>query len=146
MCYNWLLMSNIWSDMANTQDAYVIMQFDCHFISHLWHPIAIVEASHLQNSLMVDTTNFCVGQSLLTLHLTIHHIFELRVVFALLLLPNGPRQDCRVSDLVYDNDREKSRSQSSTFWHIQEKHGFHFLIWKLWISIDRLVPRTKLIE
>ena len=39
---------------------------------------------------------------------------------------------------------EKSRSQSSTFWHIWEKHGFHFLMRKLSISIKWLVPRTKL--
>ena len=29
------------------------------------------------------------------------NIFELRAVFALLLLPNRPRLDCRVSGLVY---------------------------------------------
>ena len=31
-------------------------------------------------------------------------------------------------------DWEKSRSQSSTFWHIWEKRGFHFLIRKLRVS------------
>ena len=31
---------------------------------------------------------------------SVHHIFEFRVVFALLLLPNCPRLDCRVSSLV----------------------------------------------
>ena len=41
---------------------------------------------------------------------------------------------------------EKSRSQSLTFWHIQEKYGFHFLIRKLSISIDQLWPPMKLIR
>ena len=41
--------------------------------------------------------------------------------------------------------REKSRSQSSTFWHNREKHGFHFLIRKLRLSIDRMSPPMKLI-
>ena len=41
--------------------------------------------------------------------------------------------------------REKTRSQSSTFWHIWEKQGFHFLIGKLSISTNRLHPRTRLI-
>ena len=41
-----------------------------------------------------------------TLHLavsvgkSVRHIFEFRVVFALLLLPNRPRLSCRVSGLV----------------------------------------------
>ena len=41
-----------------------------------------------------------------TLHLavsvrrSVRHIFEFRVVFAVLLLPNRPRLDCRVSGLV----------------------------------------------
>ena len=41
--------------------------------------------------------------------------------------------------------REKSRSQSSTSWHIREKQGFHFLMGKLGISTDRLGPPMKLI-
>ena len=32
---------------------------------------------------------------------SVHHIFEFRAVFALLLLPNRPRLDCRVSGLVF---------------------------------------------
>ena len=32
---------------------------------------------------------------------SIRHIFEFRVVFALLLLPNRPRLDCHVSGLVF---------------------------------------------
>ena len=32
---------------------------------------------------------------------SVRHIFEFRAVFALLLLPNRPRLDCRVSGLVY---------------------------------------------
>ena len=43
-----------------------------------------------------------------TLHLAVSfvcrsvgHIFEFRAVFALLLLPNRPRLDCRVSVLVF---------------------------------------------
>ena len=42
-----------------------------------------------------------------TLHLTVSlgpsvgNIFELRAVFALLLLPNRPRLDCRVSGLDF---------------------------------------------
>ena len=31
---------------------------------------------------------------------SVRHIFELRVIFALQLLPNRPRLDCRVSGLV----------------------------------------------
>ena len=31
---------------------------------------------------------------------SVRHIFEFRAVFALLLLPNRPRLDCRVSGLV----------------------------------------------
>ena len=41
------------------------------------------------------------------------------------------------------NCREKSRSQSSTFWHIWEKHGFHFLMGKFRLSIDRMWPPMK---
>ena len=44
------------------------------------------------------------------------------------------------------DDREKSRSQSSTFWHIQEKQGCHFLMRKLWVSIERLGLPMKLIR
>ena len=44
-----------------------------------------------------------------------------------------------------DSNREKSRSQSSTFWHIPEKHGFHFLMRKFRNSIDRMSPQMKLI-
>ena len=43
------------------------------------------------------------------------------------------------------NYREKSRSPSSTFWHIREKHGFHFLMRKLRNSTERMSPQTKLI-
>ena len=50
----------------------------------------------------------------------------------------------QVAAYQYHN-REKSRSQSSTLGHIQEKHGFHFLMRKLGNSIDRLHPRMKLI-
>ena len=32
---------------------------------------------------------------------SVGHIFEFRVVFSLLLLPNRPRLDCRVSGLVF---------------------------------------------
>ena len=42
--------------------------------------------------------------------------------------------------------REKSRSQSSTFWHIQEKQGFHFFMRKLGISTDQIGPPMKLIK
>ena len=38
----------------------------------------------------------------------------------------------------------KSGSQLSIFWHIPEKHDFHFLEYKLRISIERSVPQTKL--
>ena len=41
--------------------------------------------------------------------------------------------------------REKSRSLSSTFWHIREKQGFHFLIRKLGNSSGWLVPPMKFI-
>ena len=41
--------------------------------------------------------------------------------------------------------REKSWSQSSTFWHIQEKHGLYFLIRKLGILSGWLEPQMKLI-
>ena len=40
--------------------------------------------------------------------------------------------------------QEISLSQSSTFLCITEKHGFHFLIRKLDISIDQVSPWTKL--
>ena len=33
---------------------------------------------------------------------SVGHIFEFRAVFALLLLPNRPRLDCRVSGLVFN--------------------------------------------
>ena len=36
-----------------------------------------------------------------SVHLSFRHIFEFRAVFALLLLPNCPRLDCRVSGLVF---------------------------------------------
>ena len=39
-----------------------------------------------------------VGQSVRP---SVRHIFEFRAVFALLLLPNRPRLDCRVSGLVF---------------------------------------------
>ena len=42
--------------------------------------------------------------------------------------------------------REKSRSQSSSFWHIWKKHGFYFLLQKLRLSINRLGISMKLIE
>ena len=32
---------------------------------------------------------------------SVHHIFDFRAVFALLILPNCPRLDCRVSSLVF---------------------------------------------
>ena len=38
---------------------------------------------------------------------------------------------------------KKSQSQSSTFCHIPEKLGFYFLMGKLSISIERMVPQTK---
>ena len=44
---------------------------------------------------------------------------------------------------LLEYDWEKSRSQSSTFWHIWEKYGFHFLIRKFRIS---LWPPIKLIR
>ena len=50
-----------------------------------------------------------------TLHLavsvgeSVRHIFELRSVFALLLLPNRPRLDFRVSGLVYLRTRNSIR-------------------------------------
>ena len=50
-----------------------------------------------------------------------------------------------VDFLPYLSNREKSRSQSSTFWHIREKLGFHFLMRKLGISLGRLGPPMKLI-
>ena len=40
---------------------------------------------------------------------------------------------------------KKSGSQSSTFLHIREKQGFHFLIGKLRLSTDRMSPPMKLI-
>ena len=36
--------------------------------------------------------------------------------------------------------REKSRSKSSTFWHIREKQGFYFLMGQLRLSTDRMSP------
>ena len=48
----------------------------------------------------------------------------------------------RACILIY---REKRRSQSSTFLHIREKQGFHFLMRKLRISTKRLHSRLKLI-
>ena len=56
----------------------------------------------------------------------------------------GPRESQTLLYFCFD-DREKSRSQSSTFWHIREKHGFHFLIRKFRLSIERLSPPMKLI-
>ena len=41
--------------------------------------------------------------------------------------------------------REKSRSLSSTFWHIREKQGFHFLMGKLGNSSGWLWPPMKFI-
>ena len=35
---------------------------------------------------------------------SVRHIFEFRAVFALLLLPNRPRLDCRVSGLVFHSE------------------------------------------
>ena len=44
-----------------------------------------------------------VGRSVRrSVRLSVRHIFELRAVFALLLLPNRPRLDCHVSGLVTD--------------------------------------------
>ena len=43
------------------------------------------------------TTPCCVGWYV---GMSVCHIFEFRAVFALLLLPNRPRLDCRVSGLV----------------------------------------------
>ena len=45
----------------------------------------------------------------------------------------------------WQNYREKSRSQSLTFLHIREKHGFHFLIRKLRVSTERMRHSIKLI-
>ena len=42
-------------------------------------------------------------------------------------------------------NREKSRSQSSTFCHIPEKPGFHFLMRKLSISSSQMWFQMKLI-
>ena len=39
--------------------------------------------------------------------------------------------------------REKSRSQSSTFWHIPEKQGFHFLMRKFGISSSWVLRIAK---
>ena len=53
-----------------------------------------------------DAKNDLFSRGHATLHLavsvgpSVRHIFELRAVFALLLLPNRPRLDCRVSSLV----------------------------------------------
>ena len=38
---------------------------------------------------------------------SVRHISELRAVFALLLLPNRPRLDCRVSGLVFHSISKK---------------------------------------
>ena len=42
--------------------------------------------------------------------LSVRHISELRSVFALLLLPNRPRLDCRVSSLVLFHEKAKIES------------------------------------
>ena len=52
---------------------------------------------------------------------------------------------CYITCSVEILSREKSWSQSSTFGHIREKHGFHFLTGKLRNSSGWLVPQTKLI-
>ena len=36
----------------------------------------------------------------MSVHRSVHHIFEFQAVFVLLLLPNRLRLDCHVSDLV----------------------------------------------
>ena len=54
---------------------------------------------------------------------------------------HGPR--CSVKQ--HATNQEKSRSQSSTFWHIREKYGFHFLMGKFKLSTAWLVPQAKLI-
>ena len=46
---------------------------------------------------LTNSTPCCVGCSV---GRSVGHIFEFRVVFILLLLPNRPRLDCRVSGLV----------------------------------------------
>ena len=53
--------------------------------------------------------------------------------------------DVRISWYSSLLDREKSRSQSSTFWHIREKQGFYFLMRKLGISTKRMRLPIKLI-
>ena len=48
-----------------------------------------------------DSTPCRVGRSVgRSVGPSVRHIFEFRAVFALLLLPNRPRLDCRVSGLV----------------------------------------------
>ena len=44
----------------------------------------------------------------------------------------------------YNSLSRKSWSQSSTFWDIPEKYGFHFLLRKLSISINLLKDQTKI--
>ena len=43
------------------------------------------------------------------------------------------------------HNREKSRSQSLSFLHIREKHGFHFLMRKLGTFTEQMWPPMKLI-
>ena len=51
-----------------------------------------------------------------------------------------------LSGSFFKIDWGKSQSQSSTFWHIQEKQGFHFLMGKLRVLSGWLGPPMKLIE
>ena len=86
--------------------------FDAFDLPNLWDwfLVACYETLHPTMSVhrLVPLSLFSRGHATLHLGLSVRrlvglsvgHIFEFRAVFALLLLPNRPRLDCRVSGLV----------------------------------------------
>ena len=91
------------------------------------------------------TTNFCEWRQQNDIYEVFLSVCGLIASSAFLFL-RPPSINQRSSLLSsFFSYREKSRSQSSTFWHIWEIHGFHFLMKKFRISINRLGPPMKLI-
>ena len=73
---------------------------------------------------------------------SVSHIFEFRAVFALLLLPNRPRLDCRVSGLVTYEMQELEMTHSDVHHHFSNGLYLVCRIDRLWAGI----PSDQVIE
>ena len=130
----------------------IIFQHVCHQKSHLFNPcLRLLNKEYLWILMRSIFSSRSITRWLL-------HEFEKKLPF-----PFSFQRICKTKKRYYIRHKfitslwwnscysrilligEKSRSQSSTFWHIREKQGFHFLMRKSRNSSDRMSPPMKLI-